>query len=118
MVKLGMTLIKYLLFIFNLVFVLGGLFLITIGTIVKVKGVTIFGDPTYVSMPIIIISTGVITFLLAFMGCCGAINENILKLSVYGILLILLLLLQVKTVFKSCFQMFHTLRIVRRVTVL
>ncbi|KAG8186990.1 hypothetical protein JTE90_005762 [Oedothorax gibbosus] len=95
MVKCGMICKKYLLFLFNLLFVVSGICMIVIGVIVKIKEISIFGDSTYLSLPIIIISTGAFTFLLAFLGCCGAIKESICKLSVFGILMLVLLICQI-----------------------
>ncbi|KAG8197250.1 hypothetical protein JTE90_007502 [Oedothorax gibbosus] len=95
MVKVGMNCMKYLLLLFNLLFVVFGIVLIVVGIIVKVKEVTVFGDTTYASMPIIIFLTGLLTFLLAFLGCCGAKKESIFKLSLFGILLLVLLICQI-----------------------
>ncbi|KAL6429212.1 hypothetical protein ACFW04_008142 [Cataglyphis niger] len=77
----GMGMIKYLLFIFNFIFVLCGLAILVVGVLVRIgdqkyaeemKDIT--GDLAFPSIALIVI--GSIIFVIAFFGCCGAIRES------------------------------------------
>jgi CD63 antigen len=86
---------KYLLFLFNFLIVVCGIVLIAIGAIILVnenKGIESFTD---FSVGGFAIAVGVIIFLIAFFGCCGAIKENSCLLTSYAVILIVLLILQI-----------------------
>ncbi|CAH1374753.1 hypothetical protein MTP99_016074 [Tenebrio molitor] len=86
---------KYLLFFFNFLIVVCGIVLIAIGAIILVnenKGIESFTD---FSVGGFAIAVGVIIFLIAFFGCCGAIKENSCLLTSYAVILIVLLILQI-----------------------
>ncbi|EDW31443.1 GL11134 [Drosophila persimilis] len=70
---------KYLLYFLNLIFVIGGILLIVVGSIMlsTMGNFTAFeGAINTQTIPIIIITIGCVTFLVAFFGCCGTIREN------------------------------------------
>ncbi|KAG8239400.1 hypothetical protein J437_LFUL018932, partial [Ladona fulva] len=71
-------LVKYLLFLFNLVFVITGIVLISIGASVLAayKQYDVFLEPRFVTSAELIVAVGVIVLIVAFFGCCGAIKEN------------------------------------------
>lgn len=89
MVEGGMKCVKYLLFLFNLIFVLAGIGLIATGAYVKIKldeYYDFFGND-YMGPGILLIVVGVIIFLLAFFGCCGAYKENYCLTMMFAVLL-------------------------------
>ncbi|XP_051911084.1 tetraspanin-8-like [Hippocampus zosterae] len=87
--------IKYLLFIFNLLFWLSGCIILGVSIYLKVNkdGNRI----TSQSLPGVdlLIAVGVIVMLLGFLGCCGAIKENRCMLILFfaSLLLVFILLL-------------------------
>ncbi|XP_061617764.1 tetraspanin-8-like [Phyllopteryx taeniolatus] len=87
--------IKYLLFVFNLLFWLSGCIILGVSIYLKVNkdGNSITDE----SLPGIdlLIAVGVIIMVLGFLGCCGAIKENrcLLILFFASLLLIFILLL-------------------------
>lgn len=96
----GMGVVKYLLFIFNFIFVLCGLAILVIGVLVQVgkqnysKHLNEFTD--YVTFPAItLIVIGSIIFVIAFLGCCGAIRESHCMMVTFACLLLTILILQV-----------------------
>jgi len=50
---------------------------------------------SFANAPIAIIIAGVVIFVVAFLGCCGAIQESKILLIIFGICLIVLLLAQI-----------------------
>lgn len=78
---------KYLLFIFNILFVILGLALIIVGALAQSFVVGHFREAIFV-----IIIGGVI-FIVAFFGCCGAIKENRCMLITFAVFLLVILLL-------------------------
>jgi len=85
----GMKCIKYLLFIFNLIFALSGITLIVIGAVMKALYATYldFLGHQFISVPMLFIVIGIIIFLVAFFGCCGAIRENHCMTTTFSVLL-------------------------------
>jgi len=76
MVQGGMSCIKYLMFVFNFVFVVCGIALIVVGGVVQGKDFTQFLNSKYVTAPTILIVVGVIIFVLAFLGCYGSVKKT------------------------------------------
>ncbi|XP_013782440.1 CD63 antigen-like [Limulus polyphemus] len=96
MVQGGMSVVKYLLFAFNFIFVVTGAALIAVGAWVQAKAaeyVDFLGDK-YTSAPILLIVVGVIIFILSFMGCCGAIKENYCMVMTFAVLLFIIFVLE------------------------
>ncbi|XP_076368642.1 CD63 antigen-like [Tachypleus tridentatus] len=96
MVQGGMSVVKYLLFAFNFIFVVTGAALIAVGAWVQAKAaeyVDFLGDK-YASAPILLIVVGVIIFILSFMGCCGAIKENYCMVMTFAVLLFIIFILE------------------------
>lgn len=94
----GAKCIKYTLFVFNLLFLLGGLALIIVGAVVQVQSNQSFGGSSVSAGGVFIIIVGSIVFLVSFFGCAGAINNNYCMVVTYGVLLLLLLLAEVAAV--------------------
>lgn len=94
----GMECVKYLLFIFNFVFALGGLAILVCGVLVRVALTEV--AETQVDIPIslpatLLIIIGAIIFIIAFFGCCGAIRESGCMIVTFAILLLTLLVVQI-----------------------
>ncbi|XP_034019528.1 tetraspanin-8-like [Thalassophryne amazonica] len=86
--------IKYLLFIFNLLFWLSGCLILAVTIYLKVSKES--NKITSEAIPGIdlMIAIGVIIMVLGFLGCCGAIKENRCMLLIFfiGLLIIFILL--------------------------
>ncbi|XP_015110302.1 23 kDa integral membrane protein isoform X2 [Diachasma alloeum] len=96
----GSSCIKYLLFIFNFIFVLCGLALLIPGILVETNLGSIdqataesIGQIEGAAIAIIVI--GSIIFVIAFFGCCGAIRESHCMVVTYAVLLLTILVIQV-----------------------
>ncbi|RUS87841.1 hypothetical protein EGW08_004374 [Elysia chlorotica] len=97
MVEGGMKCVKYLLFLFNLMFVLAGVALIAAGAYVKVKldqYYDFFGND-YMGPGILLIVVGVFIFFLAFFGCCGAYKENYCLTMTFAVCLGIIFILEI-----------------------
>jgi len=95
-ISCGATLIKYLLFFFNLLWLaLGGAILYFGFKITSFSG-DFQGvvDSNMKTGAIVVLAAGFVIFLIAFLGCCGAIKENSCMLSVYGAIILILVIVQ------------------------
>lgn len=90
--------VKYLLFIFNLLFLLAGLALIAIGAYAYVQTSSSGLITSGPGAAIFLIVIGCIVFLISFFGCAGAINNNHCMVVTFGVLLLIILLLQIAAV--------------------
>lgn len=88
-----MGFVKYLLFAFNAIFVLCGIALIAVGGVVlsALNPQKSFYEG-YLGAPVAIIVLGVFVFVLAFLGCCGAIRESYHMIMAFSILLTVILI--------------------------
>ncbi|XP_015905086.1 CD63 antigen-like [Parasteatoda tepidariorum] len=91
----SMKCIRYVLFVFNLVFVICGLVLIVIGAVATKRDLTEFMDNKYLSLPYILIAVGCGIFVIAFFGCCGALKYNHFMVTIYGLLILLIMVVEV-----------------------
>ncbi|XP_028309362.1 CD63 antigen [Gouania willdenowi] len=93
----GMKCVKFLLFFFNFIFWLCGLALIVLGILVQVflHHTLVIHDPTASGAPIVIISIGVVTFFIAFFGCCGAWKENYCMITTFSIFISLIIIAEI-----------------------
>ncbi|CAH0755489.1 unnamed protein product [Diatraea saccharalis] len=84
--------VKYVLFFANFVFSLAGLALIGTGIAVLVQLSEILEVvPSAINgIPIAVIVLGVIVFVIAFFGCCGAIRESRCLLTMYFVCMAIL----------------------------
>jgi CD63 antigen len=85
--------VKYFMLLVNLVFALAGIFLIGVGTFIQVNAKTYldFLSDNYLNTPIAIIILGVIIFIVAFFGCCGAWQESSCMIYTYAVFISVLL---------------------------
>jgi len=88
--------VKYLLFIFNLLFVVSGVIILSVGISIKAyySDYELFLDDQYFSTPNLLIAIGSIIFIIAFFGCCGAVKENFCMTITFSTLLILIFVLE------------------------
>lgn len=86
--------IKYIIFVFNLVFFLTSCALVGIGIYIQIhmKKYLDFLGETYLSTSIVLIIIGSVMLVVTFFGCCGACTENHCMLYTYGTILTLILL--------------------------
>ncbi|CAI4227707.1 unnamed protein product [Auanema sp. JU1783] len=100
MVEGGVAIVKYLLFLSNLILWTGGLGLIILGSVLQLKfaGVLdILGDER-LATPILLLALGTLCTLLGFLGCCGAIRENYCLTVSFAVLLALVIMLETAAV--------------------
>ncbi|CAG9862115.1 unnamed protein product [Phyllotreta striolata] len=97
MVSGGMSCVKYLLFAFNLLFAITGIAVLIVGAIVYIgySHYSHFVYSGYHSIPLALIVVGVIIFVIAFFGCCGAVKENHCMIITFSVFLLLILVLEV-----------------------
>lgn len=91
--------IKYILFFFNLLCAIAGIVLVVHGSISLVKTAELrnilSNDHLSDTVPTIVIGFGVFIFLISFIGCCGAVRQNVCLIETYSIFMMVLVLLQV-----------------------
>jgi CD63 antigen len=94
----GASVAKYLVFIFNGLFFLAGIALITVGSLAITHNQDVYDDilpsnaPDLSGVAIVYITVGAIVTIVSFFGCCGAIRESTCMLNTFAILLILIVL--------------------------
>ncbi|OWF47314.1 tetraspanin-18-like [Mizuhopecten yessoensis] len=99
----GLKCLKYLLFAFNLIICIVGLAAVILGIVSMVQDDTLFNllkltfdQSTLVqSSSLIIIVTGVILFLLGFVGCCGAYKESVCMLIIYASIVLIIIIIEI-----------------------
>ncbi|CAB0032852.1 unnamed protein product [Trichogramma brassicae] len=90
--------VRWLLFLFNFLFALGGLAILASGVAIRVN---LSDYEQFKEMPVsvipasLLITIGAIIFVIAFFGCCGALRESYCMIIMFALLLILLLIAQV-----------------------
>ncbi|KAL1493412.1 hypothetical protein ABEB36_011472 [Hypothenemus hampei] len=91
------SLVKYFVFLANLVFALIGLGLIIVGILFKlnITDVTRVIPDNFKVAPILSIIIGAIIFVTAFLGCCGTVKESPCMLTTYAIILLTIFIIQV-----------------------
>jgi CD63 antigen len=96
MVEGGMTCVKYLLFAFNLVFVIFGILLVYAGltAIARIGQYQLLIEETPYNVAITLVIVGFFIFLIAFLGCCGAIRENYCMLVTFSAIILAILLIE------------------------
>ncbi|KAJ8945383.1 hypothetical protein NQ318_007029 [Aromia moschata] len=95
MVSGGMTCIKYLLFLLQPTFC--SIAILTVGAIVHVAYAhySTFVYASYQSAPLVLVVVGVVIFIVAFFGCCGAVKENHCMIVTFSVLLFVILGLEI-----------------------
>lgn len=92
----GLRCIKYLLCAINALFVLTGIMIISLGTTIFAvhEDFSHFLDPSYFSPATLLVVVGVLIFVIAFCGCCGALRESTCMVLVFAVSLSLVLILE------------------------
>jgi len=93
----SMKCVKYLLFIFNLIFAITGLALIIIGGIIQglYSQYLDFLGEQFFNTPILLVVVGCLIFIVTFFGCCGAIKEHYCMTMTFSLLLGLIFILEI-----------------------
>lgn len=94
----GLSTIKYVLFVFNLLCSLCGIALVVVGgvSLAKITEFEQISDEHNIVAPsILFIILGSIVFIIAFFGCCGAIRESYCMTTTYGFFLMVLIIAQI-----------------------
>ncbi|XP_027866921.1 CD63 antigen [Xiphophorus couchianus] len=96
----GMKCVKYVLFCFNFISLFCGLALIVVGVVVQVSMHKTFRimDVNASAGPIILIVVGLLTFFVAFFGCCGAWKENHCMVATFSFFLSLVVIAEIVAV--------------------
>ncbi|XP_058794193.1 CD63 antigen-like [Phymastichus coffea] len=96
MVSGGMACVKYLLFLFNLIFAITGIVFISVGAVILIayRGYGNFVDIWVFAVPVLMIVVGVVVFVTSFFGCCGAVKENHCMIITFSVLLLLIFALE------------------------
>jgi len=97
MVEGGMKCVKYVLFLFNLIFFIAGLGLIIAGAIVltQLSDYIEFLGGSATGLAYLIIVVGCIIFIIGFFGCCGAYKENYCMVMTFAFLLGIIFVLEI-----------------------
>ncbi|CAG2172890.1 unnamed protein product [Oppiella nova] len=95
-ISCGATLIKYLLFLFNVLWLLLGGVVLWLGFKIAIWSGDLHDvyENNLKTGAIVVLAAGFLIFVLAFLGCCGAIKQNSCMLSTYGGLILILVVLQ------------------------
>ncbi|XP_058464553.1 23 kDa integral membrane protein [Malaya genurostris] len=93
----GTATIKYLLFVFNLIFAVSGLILLIAGILVllDVNDYQHFVEDKLIAPPVVLIVVGTLVFLVASLGCYGAIKESPKLLNAFAVFLLIVLIIEV-----------------------
>ncbi|KZC11625.1 PREDICTED: CD63 antigen-like [Dufourea novaeangliae] len=92
----GLRCIKYLLCAVNSLFALTGIMIISVGTTIYAvyEDFSHFLDPKYFSPATLLIVVGILVFVIAFLGCCGALKESTCMVLVFAVSLSVILILE------------------------
>ncbi|XP_033225415.1 CD63 antigen-like [Belonocnema kinseyi] len=92
----GMSAIKYFVFLFNLIFAISGIGVIAAGAAIlaDIGDFSRFLEARILAPPIVLIVAGVIVFIIAFLGCYGAIKENYNMLIAFSVALLIILIIE------------------------
>jgi len=92
----AMKCVKYLLFSFNLIFLITGLALIITGCVIQgvySNYLDFLGD-SFFNTPVLLVVVGCIIFFVTFFGCCGAIKEHHGMTLAFSVFLALILIIE------------------------
>ncbi|XP_071809077.1 tetraspanin-9-like [Asterias amurensis] len=90
--------VKYLVFLFNLLFFISGCAILALGIVLHVREggyATLLPTLPFLNAANICIAAGLIVMFVAFLGCCGAIKENACMLLLFFCFLLLIFVLEI-----------------------
>lgn len=93
----GIFFLKYVVYVFNLIFWISGGALVAVGLwtlLAKPSYAALLSSSVYPSTVFLLIGTGGFIILVGFLGCCGAWHENAVCLMTYAAFLLLIFLLE------------------------
>lgn len=97
--SVGSQIIKVILFIFNLLWLLFGIILVIVGAIIYTEKLKIFvealKDYDATKFAVFLMVIGVLTIVISFCGCCGAMQESQCLTVTYSVLLFIIIIVQV-----------------------
>lgn len=96
--SVGNQIIKLILFIFNFLWLLFGLVLITVGALIYTECKLFVDSLKDIDLPafaIFLLVIGVITVIISFCGCCGAIQESQCLTVTYSVMLFLIIIIEI-----------------------
>lgn len=114
----GTIFLKYLLFLFNIFFLLGGGAVLAVGVwalVEKSDYISLLGSSYFSASAYLLIAAGAIVILTGLIGCCATLKEIKSLLIVYLVLLLAIFLLEVIAgllafiKYKECFPFCHQL---------
>ncbi|XP_075151510.1 tetraspanin 39D [Haematobia irritans] len=93
----GLTCVKYLTFLCNLLFALSGVLILLIGAMVQFNYAhySNFVSDHIWTAPIILMVVGSLVAFICFMGCCGALKENSCMILSFAILALIIFFLEI-----------------------
>nr|XP_015905087.1 leukocyte surface antigen CD53-like [Parasteatoda tepidariorum] len=92
---IGAKLTRYLLIAINVIFVICGIAMITVGALGTKQDMTHFLGSKYITAPIICIVAGCIMFLVSFFGFYGALKYNHVMIMVFALLVFIIMILEI-----------------------
>nr|ACP18832.1 tetraspanin 1 [Chrysomela tremula] len=112
----GMKCVKLMLFVANLMFVLIGFLLLTIGLTIKsiYSNFDHFLVNHYYDASKLAIAVGIIIFFVAFFGCVGALKQSVCLINVYALLLFLVLMMEIAISIVASTMRYNLTDIVRK----
>ncbi|KAL9914624.1 leukocyte surface antigen CD53-like isoform 2-T2 [Glossina fuscipes fuscipes] len=99
------ALVKFVLFVFNVLFAISGLAILITGSVVlsQMNDFNYFLDQNATGPPIVLIVTGLLIFVIASIGCIGVIRESPKLLLTFALLLGIVFIMELAAGIAACF---------------
>ncbi|XP_015905099.1 CD63 antigen [Parasteatoda tepidariorum] len=92
---MGIKFVRHVLIAINFIFVLCGIALIVVGALGTKQDMTHFMDSKYLTAPILLCAIGGVMFVVAFLGCCGALRYNHFMVMAFAVLVFIIMIIEV-----------------------
>ncbi|KAF5272067.1 hypothetical protein FQA39_LY01150 [Lamprigera yunnana] len=95
--EFGMKFVKFFLCLLSFIFLVAGIFTVTIGSIISINydNFDLFLASYHVKPVLVVIAFGAFTITISFFGCLGAIKKSTILVNLFALLLFILLLVEV-----------------------